>query len=100
MVERNLFEKIGMLDEKFDFYYSDNDYSMLLYKNQIKHALCTKSQVKHLGSKNSTELGINHNIIKKSKKEQELNKLPKYLQNSDNAWILENPKMLDRKSVV
>ena len=95
VVERNLIKEIGLFDEQFDFYYSDNDYSMVLYKNQIKHALCTKSHVKHLGSKNTTEVHINKNNSRKMIEAEGGKKLPKCLQSPSNAWIYENPKMME-----
>jgi GT2 family glycosyltransferase len=47
-VKRSLFEKIGLLDEQFTFWYADNDYDMTLRKHGIKHALVKSSLVTHL----------------------------------------------------
>jgi len=47
-VNRVIFEKIGLLDEQFEFWYADNDYDLTLKKNKIEHALVKKSIVKHI----------------------------------------------------
>ena len=46
----------GYLDEKFIFWYADNDYGNTMAKYKIKHALVTTSKVTHLGSKTHTLL--------------------------------------------
>lgn len=51
MLKRDIYDVIGPFDEKFTFWYVDNDYSKLLEKNGIKHALITSSIVDHLESK-------------------------------------------------
>jgi GT2 family glycosyltransferase len=47
-VKRSIFDKIGLLDEQFTFWYADNDYDMTLRKHRIKHALVKSSSVTHL----------------------------------------------------
>ncbi|GGE63319.1 GT2 family glycosyltransferase [Pedobacter psychrotolerans] len=49
--KRSNLEKTGLLDEKFTFWYADNDYATTLEKHKIKHALVTTSIVDHLESK-------------------------------------------------
>jgi GT2 family glycosyltransferase len=49
--KRSNLEKTGLLDEKFTFWYADNDYATTLEKYNIKHALVTTSIVDHLESK-------------------------------------------------
>jgi len=48
---RALFEIIGPLDERFEFWYCDDDYRNTLRKHGIKHALITGAVVDHLASK-------------------------------------------------
>lgn len=50
-VKREILKKIGGFDENFKYWYQDNDYALTLQKNNIKHALITKSKVTHLLSK-------------------------------------------------
>ena len=91
VIERTLLSIIGSLDERFDFYYSDNDYSMTLRKYAIKHALVTKSIVSHLGGVNSKEVKkdvINENTFTNGY-------LPNDLKRTENQWILQDPKMLE-----
>jgi GT2 family glycosyltransferase len=48
LIERKVFEKTGLFDEQFDFYYQDNDFAMCLRKHNILHALVTNSNVTHV----------------------------------------------------
>jgi hypothetical protein len=45
--QRKIYEKIGELDEQFEFWYCDNDYSIQLETNKIKHCLVANSVVNH-----------------------------------------------------
>jgi GT2 family glycosyltransferase len=45
--QRSIYEKIGDLDENFEFWYCDNDYSCTLQLNGIKHVLVPHSVVNH-----------------------------------------------------
>lgn len=49
-VKRELFNIIGPLDEKLEFWYSDQDYSNTLKKFGVKNNLIETSIVNHLGS--------------------------------------------------
>lgn len=48
VAKRDIFERIKMLDETFDFNYADNDYAMTLKKYDIPHAVAYRSKVTHL----------------------------------------------------
>jgi len=48
--KRELLKTVNPFDEKFEFWYCDNDYAMTLEKHQIKHALVSSSIVDHLES--------------------------------------------------
>jgi GT2 family glycosyltransferase len=50
LVKRGVFDTIGALDEKFNFWYADADYCQLLLKHKIKNCLIPLSRVTHLGS--------------------------------------------------
>lgn len=47
-VKRSVFKKIGQLDERFTFWYADDDYNLTLRKFGFKHALVKSSLVTHL----------------------------------------------------
>lgn len=49
--DRRMLNKTGLLDEKFTFWYADNDYANTLKKYKINHVLVTNSIVEHLESK-------------------------------------------------
>lgn len=44
---RDIYNKIGKLDETFEFWFCDNDYALELMSRNIKHALITSSVVNH-----------------------------------------------------
>lgn len=50
VARRTLLNRIGPLDEKFVFWYCDNDYARTLQKNNLKHALVLEAKVTHLHS--------------------------------------------------
>lgn len=45
---RSVFEKIGYLDERFFFFYQDNDYSMCAQRCNILHGLHTGAKISHM----------------------------------------------------
>ena len=47
-VDRSIFKKIGKLNEKVEFWYSDNSYGDQLTAAGLTHALCLRSHVYHL----------------------------------------------------
>lgn len=49
-VKREIFNKIGLLDEQFEFWYADNDYDFTLRRHKLVHALIKRSRVTHLVS--------------------------------------------------
>lgn len=94
VAERKLFDKIGLLDEQFDFYYADDDYAMTLKKYHIPHALVLQSVVEHIGGENTA--------TKKKEGEQafqdqqaQRKDLPAYLFTDGYKWILKNEKLLN-----
>ena len=62
-VKRSIFNKIGLLDEQFTFWYADNDYDMTLRKYGVKHALVKSSLVSHLSCQS-------HDMLLDKKEEQ------------------------------
>lgn len=51
VIKREVLKALGSFDERFSFYYQDNDWVNLYNLHNIKHGLCTKSNVHHLLSK-------------------------------------------------
>ena len=47
-VKRSIFSITGLLDEKFTFWYCDNDFGLTLKKYGLKHCLISSSVVEHL----------------------------------------------------
>ncbi|MDF2434006.1 MAG: hypothetical protein JWP44_3637 [Mucilaginibacter sp.] len=54
--KREILSTTGYLDEKFEFWFADNDYGNTMNKFHIKHALVTSSKVTHIGSKSHSIL--------------------------------------------
>jgi GT2 family glycosyltransferase len=50
VIKKTALDKIIPFDEQFDMYYQDNDYAMMLQKNNIKHALVRHSIACHLAT--------------------------------------------------
>jgi len=92
VVKKELFQKIGLLDETFDFYYADNDYAMTLKSNNILHALVLKSCVIHLEKQSSGK-----STSKNSRLDLELLSnydIPNYLYEEKYEWVLNNERNL------
>jgi len=68
-LKREIFDTIGMLDEKLLFWYCDTDYCQLLLKHGIKNCLISTSFVTHLGSVSLNTLNTKEN--------QKLTQLPR-----------------------
>ena len=51
LINRKVIEKIDGFDENFPFWYQDDDYTKMIEKYDIKHALIRKSIVIHYGSR-------------------------------------------------
>jgi len=45
--KREVFNKIGFLDERFHFFYQDNDYALCLQRNELIHGVHTGARVLH-----------------------------------------------------
>jgi GT2 family glycosyltransferase len=98
VMSRKLIEKIGYLDETFNFNYADNDYALTLKKFNIKHALVNSSKVEHLErekvKENRVELNKEYNKLAKGVK-LNYDKLPKYAFSKGNEYLLESAQGLN-----
>jgi GT2 family glycosyltransferase len=106
VVDRAIFEHIGRaLDERFDFYYADDDYGMTLRKHSIIHASVHNSHVIHLGGKTSKakkaksspqDIKSYIEIISNNSKLIDIPlKKYQYLSKSKYTWLRKNPKALE-----
>jgi GT2 family glycosyltransferase len=93
VVNKKMFDKIGLLDETFDFYYADNDYAMTLKSKNIKHAVVFNSKVQHLEKCSSETSPI---VLEGHRSYPYLSKykIPAYLHKKEYEWVLENEKSL------
>lgn len=90
MVKRETLEKIGGLDERFNFYFADDDYALSLRRLNILHALVTRSSVIHLEDQKISS-GIAHTPTSTINK----NLIPKLLFWKRYSWIMQNDKMIN-----
>lgn len=92
-----VFTKIGLLDETFDFNYADNDYAMTLKKHNIKHALVHASKVEHLErdkrNEKKEDLGLAYKKLQENIEIESI-KIPDYLLNDDYKWVFTDKKGL------
>jgi len=89
LVSAETLRQIGPLDELFDFYFADNDYTLELRRHNIKHALVFDSQVSHLVDKNQSRT-----IVNSSKPPARL--IPKHIARFKSLWwIYQSERMLD-----
>jgi len=95
VADRKLFDIIGPLDERFDFYYADDDYSMTLRKHNIKHALVLNAEVRHLGGVVTNNKRDEGQKVYTSVSDEEVENLPEYLKQPGRRWLLKNKKMLE-----
>ena len=51
VMRKDVIREIGQFDEKFEFWYQDNDYAEVLKSKGFKHAVVRDSQVRHLREK-------------------------------------------------
>jgi len=90
---KEVMEKIGYLDETFNFSYADNDYALTLKKFNIKHALVNSSKVEHLErekvTKNRIGLSEGYKKLQKSVKLNH-NKLPKHVFSKGKEYLLDD----------
>ncbi|EDP94266.1 glycosyltransferase [Kordia algicida OT-1] len=94
IAERKLFNKTGLLDERFSFFYADDDYSLMLQKHGKKHVIVANSEVSHLESKVSKELEKKKSAFFDDVEIPEKD-IPKYIYTEQNRWMLERKKLLE-----
>ena len=90
--KKELFDSYGLLDEKFKFYYSDNDYALSLLYNNIKHLLVTNSKVIHLHKVTTKDVSNNKDAFFENITLDF--KVPKYLYHKNLRWILSDKRVL------
>jgi GT2 family glycosyltransferase len=95
IVNKEIFKKIGLLDERFDFNYADNDYAMTIKAKNILHAIVHNSNVEHLADKKlKNPDGIKLYIQMQEASIYDTDELPKYVFNEENKWLLSDNKAL------
>jgi len=90
LISEQALQKIGLLDESFDFYFADNDYALELRRNNLKHALVFDAKVTHLEDKKQTK------AISLAQNRPASHLIPKHILNIKRlSWIYKSERMLD-----
>lgn len=63
VLNRHVLKECNLFDERFAFWYQDNDYAMSIKQKNIKHALIRNSRVYHETSKSHNLLGTKQNEL-------------------------------------
>lgn len=87
MVSQKTLNIIGLLDERFDFYFADDDYSLMLRRNNILHLLATRSFVEHLEDRKISKLLMQKNEI--------VNDFPIVFLFEKYKWIADSDRMMN-----
>lgn len=90
LLKNSVVQELGGLDERFNFYFADDDYGLSLREHNLKHALVFNSLVTHL-----EHMKISKKIVGKKDEIEKPKHIPSYLYWKRFSWILTNPKMLD-----
>jgi GT2 family glycosyltransferase len=77
LLKREVIKKCNLFDEKFEFWYQDNDYALSIRKQNIKHALVKKSMVQHYISKSHDLLKNNEHSMTHGQQQIFINKWKK-----------------------
>jgi len=86
MISHEALTKIGPLDERFRFYFADDDYALCLRRHNIEHALVPRSRVFHLEDRKVSQ--------SQPHKPKDISSTPRYLRKEKYEWIMESEEML------
>jgi len=90
LLKYDALQKISGLDERFDFYFADDDYGLTLRQHNLLHALVFLSFVTHLEHKK-----VSNQIEKFSEINIGSTNIPSYLYWKRFSWVWRNQQMLD-----
>jgi hypothetical protein len=89
LVSADTLRQVGPLDELFDFYFADNDYTVELRRHNIKHALVFDSKVSHLVDKSQSMTLVNG-------PKPAAHLIPKHIARFKRlSWIYQSDRMID-----
>ena len=92
MVKRDLWEKIGKLDEEFDFWFADNSFIAQLKPFDIAPMLVPKSRVDHIGSLTFNTLPI------QERNDLQWSKLERFNEKYNETLFIDHPNYLKWKA--
>jgi len=91
VIEKNAMKRLRKFDERFDFYFADNDFILELLKYDIKHAVVLDAHVEH---RNKPDDILITDLDKLKKINGELFKsIPKDIIKNKHWWKIQNLKM-------
>ena len=81
LIKKEVFDKIGLLDEKFFIYYEDTDFCKRAHNERIKSSVCEDSKVVHI---------MGGTTGQSSNKTGKLPRRPRYLYQSRNYYFMKH----------
>lgn len=87
MFKKQILDKIGYFDERFTFWYQDNDYSNWLKKCRLKHALIKNAYINHLS-------GQSHHLLNGEELYNKTHGLTKIFENKWKNWDEVKPYLI------
>jgi len=93
VLDKATLDVIGPLDEKFDFYYADDDYGASLRRYNLLHAMVFDSHVQHIGGAVTKAEEANQKELNYRPQTTD-DSIPRYLLKPKYKYVLNNPTML------
>lgn len=90
--KKEVFTKIKRLDNRFTFYYSDNDFALTLLYYGIKNAVVSGAHVEHLHKVATKEFSKENDDFLAPNSSRK--KIPKHLYHDSLKWILQDKRVL------
>lgn len=94
VVKRQAFNILNNFDEKFSFYYADNDFIMKTLMKGLKHIVVLGSYVTHLEKEAPEKIEEDITVLLKNAN-IEPRAIPNYVLEENRFWVLQNSKMIE-----
>ena len=93
IAHKRVFNVIKKFDERFDFYFADNDFITQVEFSGFKHAAVLSSKVHHLAKDSISDVKDARLLLEKAK--VNLYQVPSYVIKENRWWMVENKKMIN-----
>ena len=93
VAHKRVFKVIDKFDERFDFYFADDDFITQVEFSGFKHAAVLFSKVHHLAKDSTSDVKDARLLLEKAK--VSLHQVPRYVIKENRWWMVENKKMIN-----